>query len=104
MRLPPPPCSVRKRGSLLLPDGQRLHFTITDEVSTPQSELPSKIIFLQRIEFDDGKLEVRLGYYIIGKKPRMRGKWVWGQYATLMPLSDFEAVIKMARKKGWIRC
>jgi hypothetical protein len=24
----------------------------------------------------------RFGYYIIGKKPKMKGKWVWGQAAN----------------------
>jgi hypothetical protein len=69
----------------------------------PQSDLPEKILCLQRIEFqEDGRIEVRLGYYIIGKKPKMRGRWVWGQFAALMPLRDFEALIRQAERKGWI--
>jgi len=42
---------------------------------------------------------VRLGYYIIGKKPKMKGPWVWGQYATLMPMRDFRDLIRMAEEK-----
>jgi hypothetical protein len=47
-------------------------------------------------------VEVRLGYYIIGKLPKMHGKWVWGQFATFLPLGDFRKLIGLAEKKGWI--
>jgi hypothetical protein len=30
-----------------------------------------------RGKFEDKRIEVRLGYYIIGKKPKLRGRWVW---------------------------
>lgn len=69
-----------------------------------------KILCLQRLEFHpEGhlrgkptKVEVRLGYYIIGKKPKMRGKWVWGQFAALMPIKDFRHLVREAKKRGWI--
>jgi hypothetical protein len=77
-------------------------YTITDEVRVTQSDMREKILYLQRIEFEDKRIEVRLGYYIIGKKPNMRGRWVWGQFAALMPLQDFRALVRAAKKKGWI--
>jgi hypothetical protein len=46
-----------------------------------------------RGKFEDKRIEVRLGYYIIGKKPKMRGRWVWDQFAALLPLRDFRALI-----------
>ncbi len=85
------------------PDGKRLRFTITDEIRRVQSDLPSKIIVLERVLFDDDRVEVRLGYYIIGKKPKMLGKWVWGQYATLLPLADFAAIVNEAQRLGWFQ-
>ena len=102
--LPVLPSKIGKRGKLVLPPDKRvLHYTITDEVRVPQSDMPEKILCLQRIEFDEDKrVEVRLGYYIIGKLPKMRGRWVWGQFAALMPLQDFRALIQQAEKKGWI--
>ena len=50
----------------------------------------------------DGRIEYRLGYYMIGVKPRMAGKWTWGQYATLIPASDFRALIRQAQQRDWI--
>jgi len=89
-------------GSVIVANhGERLGFTITDEIRRGQSDLPSKIIVLERVHFDDGRDEVRLGYYIIGKKPRMLGKWVWGLYATLLPLADFASIVKEAQARGW---
>lgn len=94
---------VGDKGKLVVPpDGFKLGYTIKDEICVTQSDLPSKILCLQNIEFDDGRKEVRLGYYIIGKKPKMLGRWVWGQYAALMPVKDFKKLIRKAEEKGWI--
>jgi hypothetical protein len=55
-----------------------------------------------RGKFEDKRIEVRLGYYIIGKKPKLRGRWGLGQFAALLPLRDFRALIRAAEKKRWI--
>jgi hypothetical protein len=65
--------------------------------------MPNKELCLQRIQFEEEeRIELRLAYYIIGKKPKMRGKWLFGQYATFMPLEDFKTLITKARTQGWI--
>jgi len=67
-----------------------MYYRITDQVAQPQSDKPKKLLCLQRIAFDDdGRIELRLAYYIIGKKGKMRGRWVWGQYAAFLPAKDF---------------
>jgi hypothetical protein len=99
---PPAPSNRGKRGSASMPDGRRLHFTITDEFHVEQSGRPGKLIYLQLIKFDDGREQLRLGYYIIGKKPAMRGRWVWGQFATFMPAVDFREIVNLAEQRGWI--
>ncbi len=101
--LPPVPITKGKRGTLIEPvTGNKIHFRVIDEVVQIQSDYPVKAIYLQKLEFEeDGSIELRLGYYIIGKKPGMLGKWVWGQYAALMPLRDFEQIIEKAKAKGW---
>jgi hypothetical protein len=77
-----------------------MSFQVTDQVARPQSDKPKKLLCLQRIEFDDGgRIELRLAYYIIGKKGKVRGRWVWGQYATFLPAKDFAALVRGARKK-----
>ncbi len=101
---PPPPNNIGKHRSAKMPDGSRFHFTIADEIHVPHSgRSNNKLIYLQRLKFDaDGHVELRLGYYVIGKKKRMRGRWVWGQYATMLPVADFKRIIKKARQKGWL--
>jgi hypothetical protein len=103
MHYPPAPRSIGKRRSAKMPDGRRFRFTIADEFYVQQSGRPGKLIYLQRINFDDGRRQLRLGYYIIGRKKGMRGRWVWGQYATFLPVRDFKRIIQRARKKGWLK-
>jgi hypothetical protein len=77
-------------------------YTIVDEISIPQSDAPNKLIYLQKIEHKNKKIELRLCYYIIGKLPKMKGKWVFGQYATFLPAKDLKKITNEARKRGWI--
>jgi hypothetical protein len=103
MLYPPLPSRIGKPGTLTQIDGKRQHFVVLDEVTQVQSTYSGKVICLQKIRFDEtGVTELRLGYYIIGKKPRMAGKWVWGQYATLMPIRDFKAILRKATQRKWI--
>ena len=77
--------------------------TITDEIRRLQSNAPNKVIVLQRIEFEETQeIEYRLGYYMIGIKPRMAGRWTWGQFAILIPALDFRWIVRRAERKGWI--
>jgi hypothetical protein len=76
---------------------------IIDEIYIFQRRSRSKLIYLQKIKLDNGREEFRLGYYIIGKKPAMRGRWVWGQYATFLPVQGFKRIISMAKKRRWLK-
>jgi hypothetical protein len=59
---------------------------------------------LFHVAFDSkGEKFIRVGYYIIGRAARMRGKWVWGQYAALIHAPDFQRLVKKAIEKGWIK-
>jgi hypothetical protein len=98
----PPPSHTGKRYSAKGPDGSRFHFTITDEIHMEQTGKPDKLIYLQQLKCDDGRVELRLGYFVIGKKPAMRGHWVWGQFATMIPVADFKRIISSAAQKGWL--
>lgn len=94
MSYPPPPNHIGKRyGS----------YKIVDEIHIFQRHSRTKLIYLQKIELENGKEELRLGYFIIGKKPAMRGRWVWGQYATFLPVQDFKKIYSMAKKKRWLK-
>jgi hypothetical protein len=103
MSHPPLPCNIGKRRTITDIDGNKLYFTVLDEITRIQSDYPVKAIYLQRLQWeDDGRIELRLAYYIIGKKPKMAGKWVWGQFATMIPVEDFRAIIHEATDRGWI--
>ena len=83
--------------------GHLIRYVVIDEVRTFQDSKRDKIVLLQLMEFEDLRREVRIGYYIIGKKPKMRGKWVWGQYAAFIPPLIFKKVFTQASKQGWFR-
>ena len=104
MTIPPLPSTVGKRGQYVEVHGDVHPFSVVDEVRREQTGSDHQcILVFQRIQYDEGGEELRLGYYIIGKREgRMQGKWCWGQYATMAPACDFEALVKMATEKGLI--
>lgn len=103
MSNPPLPLNIGEKRTIEDINGNEQRFTVLDEVTQVQSTYPDKVIYLQRIQFEnDGHIELRLAYYIIGKKPKMAGKWVWGQFATMIPAKDFQSIISKAMEKGWI--
>jgi hypothetical protein len=54
------------------PHGKILQFTVIGEIRRTQSGAPNKLICLELIQFDeDRRKELRLGYYILGKLPKM---------------------------------
>jgi hypothetical protein len=97
------PSKINYAGKLRHPDGSSRTFLIEDEIVQRQSNYPNKFFVLQKLKFDnDNVREIRLGYYIIGIKPKMKGKWTWGQFCPLLPKSDFEELIKTAVSRGWL--
>ncbi|MDP1716295.1 MAG: hypothetical protein Q8L41_16275 [Anaerolineales bacterium] len=99
---PDKPNNIGKQGQARHPDGRVERYTIVGEICMPQTGSKTKLIYLQKIQFDGDKSELRLCYYIIGKLPKMKGKWVFGQYATFLPANDFKAITDEARNRGWI--
>jgi len=101
-KYPPLPVTVGKKGKAITPVTNHIRrYEIIDEIKTLQYNSKTKAIYLQLIKFDDNSLEVRFGYYIIGKKPKMKDKWTWGQFATMLPMRDFKKIYKLAEKKNW---
>jgi len=94
----------RKEGRLTDIKGNKVRFDIVDHVALRQSTYPQKMFVLEKIRFQESpqkrrKEEIRIGYYIIGKKERMKGRWVWGQFCPFFPPRDLEKLIVRARKK-----
>lgn len=97
------PSNVGKTVDLAFPDGSTMQWEVVDEIR--KNEDPEKIFVLQRLrQKADGKQEMfRFGYYIIGKKPKMKDKWTWGQYAPFVTAEDFSVIIKEAQNRSWIK-
>ena len=105
MRLPKLESKIGNDGWASDPLGGEEHFIIKDEIQHRRKDGMSKQIYVfQLLRYDDGWEQFRLGYYVIGKKPGMAGKWVWGQYAAMLPEKDFKMLIKLAQERGWVEC
>ncbi|MCJ8306740.1 MAG: hypothetical protein HRU07_06800 [Nitrosopumilus sp.] len=80
-------------------DSKRQKCPILNLVWITPKERNDIVIILEQIELDkDNSIDLRLRYYIIGEKPRMRGKWVFGQFATFVSPNDFKKLVKLAKK------
>src|SRR3990167_4732685 len=97
-----PKLTIKDSGSIIDINGKRKNFKIGRYVTLRQSDYSGKIFVLQEILFEDGKKELKLGYYIIGKKPRAKDKWVWGQFCPLFPKKDLERLIQKTKNRGII--
>ncbi len=101
-RFPELPSNSGKTVNIVFPDGSTMQWEVVDEIRKNEDE--QKIFVLQRLrQKADGKQEMfRFGYYIIGKKPKMKDKWTWGQYCPFVSAQDFAAIIKEAQSRNWI--
>ena len=101
-KYPPPPTHVGERKEIVDRDGNKVSYTITDEIIEMQNE--EKAIYLQKLEFDDKHTELRLAYWIIGSESQvMAGKWIYGESAPMVPRETFEKIVRWAIEKGWMR-
>jgi len=39
---------------------------------------------------------------MIAHKPRMKGKWAWGQFAPMMTEAEMVEIFDRLKAKGWI--
>ncbi len=84
-------------------DGRPMRMTIEDEICVRQKSAPiGKLIYIQKMRFDeDGRIEYRFAYYRIGFRKGARDRWVFAQYAPLIPPKDLRRLIKKAQKRKW---
>jgi len=84
-------------------EGGSRSFKVNNYASiVPSNSKGDKVAVLEEIEFEDGNKELRVGYYIIGRKGRRKGKWFWGQYALFIPATDLIKLIERGKEKGII--
>jgi len=81
-----------------------------------QHNVPEKVFVIERLRkiryegrlarrsvFREGDVEYRIGYYVVGRIGRMRGRWAWGQFCPLIPKRDFPKLLRKAEREGTIR-
>ena len=101
--LPPYPNNVGKTRRITTIDGNVFHWQIQDEIILPQKDAKGKIIVLQKMECqEDRRVEFRFGYYMIGVKPKAKGRWVWGQFCLFIPKEDLIVLLKEAQSRKWL--
>jgi hypothetical protein len=100
---PPAPQNIGKRRTLTAIDGRKIAMVVEDEIHREQaSSRNGKLIYFQKLRFEeDGRLEYRFTYYMLGLKSGARGRWVFGQYSLLIPAEDLAWFLSEARKRGW---
>lgn len=91
---------IRRAGYMVSREGKREKFTIGEYILLRQSSAKHKVFVLEELIFDSGIRQLRLGYYMLGRKGNMKNKWVWGQYCPFIPKKDFNKLYEMAKKKG----
>ena len=79
-------------------------YDIDEQWFLPRSDISeSKMFFaIQRFDTKGYGERIRVGYYIIGKKGRFKGKWAWGQFCPFIVGKDLGALIKKAKNKGML--
>lgn len=76
---------------------KKLQFKVKRLVWCQQSDVPSKVIILEEIEWEsDKRTELRMGYYATSRT----GHWWWGQFALMIPRKDLEELLRYGREKG----
>ena len=77
----------------------------------PASNLPkAKVFIIEKLRkvksegklayqksWKEGEIEYRVGYFIVGRIGRAKGKWVWGQFCPIIPANDLKNIIKRVK-------
>jgi hypothetical protein len=83
-------------------NGNQHHWEIAKCALKPQSDYPEKIFSIQLMkESSSGKKEVRIGYYIVGKKDKYKNKWAWGQFCPFIPQKDLKEICELLKEENF---
>lgn len=79
-------------------EGKEVSFSIEDEIVQQEKGYPEKAIYLQKLRRKNGEIMFRFCYFMIGVKPKGKGKWTYGQGALVISPEDLKAILKKAEK------
>ena len=83
-------------------DGKPLVYTVIGEDIFRAKSNSNKAFCIHKLRHEDDKEEFRIGYYMIAHKPRMKGKWAWGQFAPMMTKEEMIEIFDRIKAKKWI--
>lgn len=108
----------RERASIRMKDiGRRGANTWVRDAWTlmPQHNHPEKVLSVERLRraavigeravlggANEGDIEYRFGYFVVGRIGRAAGRWTWGQFTPLIPAPDLPRLLAQARDEGTI--
>lgn len=99
---PPLPKRLGKKTERVGISGKPLIYTVVDEGVFLAKSNPNKAFCIHKLRHADGREEFRIGYYMIAHKPRMKGKWAWGQFAPMMTKEEMSEIFDTIKKNGWM--
>lgn len=102
MPTPALPSRINKETRRKRIDGSPLVYTVEDEDVFVAPSNEEKAFCLQKLRFDDGRVEFRICYYMIAQKPRMKGKWAFGQFAPMMTAEEMTMIFDKVKARGWL--
>jgi hypothetical protein len=95
---PPLPTRKGKKTHLKTIHGHPTSYEVVDEDVFVALSDPDKAFAIHKLKYNDGSEEFRIGYYMIAQRPRMKGKWAWGQYAPMMTEKEMADIFDRAEK------
>ena len=101
--LPPLPSRIGKTTRRKTIDGSTMVYTVEDEDVFLAAPNRGKAFCLQKLRFEGGREEYRICYYMIAHKPRMKGKWAFGQFAPMMTAEQMKLIVQKIKAKGWLK-
>jgi hypothetical protein len=99
---PPLPSRLGKTSALKDIRDRPMVYKVAEEDVFLAPSNPNKAFALHKLEFDNGREEFRIGYYMIAERPRARGKWAWGQFAPMITREDMAAILDHLKARGWV--
>jgi hypothetical protein len=105
--LPPSRVGARTRTTNI--DGTPFVYRVAEQEIFIAPSNPKKAFLLQKLIVErggnvvPGSALLRIGYYMIGHKPRARGKWAWGQFAAMMTPDEMTLIMTKIEANGWLK-
>ncbi|HVF70032.1 MAG TPA: hypothetical protein VM940_00305 [Chthoniobacterales bacterium] len=106
-----PPLPASRRGRITRTekiDGSPLIYRVEDQAIFEAPSNPAKAFLIQKLALDEGQgfengpVMFRIGYYMIAHRPRVKGKWAWGQFAPMMTAEELQLIVRKMKAMGWM--